>query len=183
VISDLLTWMNANAAAIQALSTVVLVLITGWYALRTHQLTSASQEQLALLRRAHEHDVEVTLSSALVPFPDGRTVEAFSLKAGNRGHRAVTLNEPVIVLPDDRTLVLMGNGLAPDGPFPRRLESGEGCSMVVAVADIIGALIQNGLRGKVQVRVRFSDKVDNRFESRPITIDITKWASRLQGTR
>ena len=37
-------WLNANAGAVQALATVVLVLVTGFYAFRTHSIAKASKE-------------------------------------------------------------------------------------------------------------------------------------------
>ncbi|MBL0127860.1 MAG: hypothetical protein IPP83_10490 [Flavobacteriales bacterium] len=42
----LVDWLNKNSGAIQAASTVVLVAITGWYAMLTKRLASTAREQL-----------------------------------------------------------------------------------------------------------------------------------------
>jgi hypothetical protein len=44
--SILVDWLNENSGAIQAVSTIVLVAITGWYAWLTKRLASTAREQL-----------------------------------------------------------------------------------------------------------------------------------------
>lgn len=50
--SGILSFLNQNTGAIQAVSTVILVLITAWYARLTHRLAISTEGQLELARRS-----------------------------------------------------------------------------------------------------------------------------------
>jgi hypothetical protein len=50
----MLDFLNENAGAIQAISTVILVVITAWYAVTTHKLAVATREQVDAYRRSEQ---------------------------------------------------------------------------------------------------------------------------------
>lgn len=160
-----LQWLNVNSAAIQAVSTVVLVAVTSWYAFRTHQLTSITNEQLKLVRRAQEPDLKVTFRGALVPMSDGQVLEAYSLSAANTGLRSVTVDVPFIKLPDRRTLVFPNGFLHSDAQFPHRLEPGESCTVLLDIGILRSSLAKAGYSGTVKIRGAFRDKTDIEFFS------------------
>lgn len=162
-----LQWLNANSAAIQAISTVVLVLVTSWYALRAHQLTSLTNEQLKLLRKSQAPDLSVSFCSAFVPMSDGQVVDAFSVSAANKGILPVTVDSPFILLPDRRTMVFLGGFFHSDSKFPCRLEPGEGCSVLIAVAELTSDLKRAGYSGHVKIRGAYRDKIGTMYLSEP----------------
>ena len=47
----MINWLNTNSGAIQAISTLALVAITGWYAFLTFRLSKAARDQVELLAR------------------------------------------------------------------------------------------------------------------------------------
>ncbi len=51
---DLLTWLNANAGAVQAITTFVLVVITAGYTLLTHRLARSSEEAVSAAKQQFE---------------------------------------------------------------------------------------------------------------------------------
>lgn len=58
-------WLNTNSGAVQALSTIVLVAITAWYAVRTHQMAETMKAQLDEAKRNREFEIE-GLRAALI---------------------------------------------------------------------------------------------------------------------
>jgi hypothetical protein len=170
-----IAWLNTNSAAVQSLSTIVLVCITAWYAIRTHQLTSITQKQLELVRKAHEPDLIVTSSGALVPVPGGDLITAFSLSAANRGHLPVTVDVPYFRLPDGKTMVFPSGFFHQDGDFPRRLEPGEGCMALVRAPELANGLVREGYTGRVELRVAYRDKVGRVYESEPFEFHPEQW--------
>lgn len=160
-----LQWLNVNSAAIQAVSTVVLVVVTSWYAFRTHQLTSITNEQLKLVRRTQEPDLKVSFRGALVPMRDGQVLEAFSLSAANTGLRPVTVDAPFIKLPDQRTLIFPNGFLHSEVKFPHRLEPGESCTVLLDIKDLRSSVTKAGYSGAVKIRGAFRDKTDTEFFS------------------
>lgn len=160
-----LQWLNANSAAIQAVSTVVLVVITSWYALRTHQLTSLTNEQLKLVRKAQSPDLHVSFCGALVPMTNGEVVEAFSVSGANRGILPVTVDAPFIQLPDRRTIVFPRGFFHSEVQFPCRLESGEGCTVLITAAEFRSSLQRAGYSGSVKIRAAYRDKLGTVFLS------------------
>lgn len=163
----LLQWLNTYSAAVQAVSTVALVVITSWYAFRTHQLTSITNEQLELLRRSQEPELTVSFSGALVPMSDGQIIDAFSLSAANKGLLSVTVEAPFIQLPDHRTLVFPDGFFHSDSQFPCRLEPGEGCSVLITVAVLTSSIEKASLEGTVKIRGAYRDRIGTVFFSEP----------------
>ncbi|WP_183360872.1 hypothetical protein [Geomonas limicola] len=160
-------WLNTNSAAIQAISTVVLVLVTSWYALRAHQLTSLTNEQLKLLRKSQAPDIGVSFCGALVPMGDGQIVDVFSVSAANKGLLSVTVDSPFIQLPDRRTMVFPGGYFHSDSIFPCRLEPGEGCSVLITVAELTSGLNKAGYSGRIKIRGAYRDKIGTMYLSEP----------------
>jgi hypothetical protein len=165
--TTLLQWLNTYSAAIQAVSTVVLVAVTSWYAVRTHQLTSITNEQLKLLRRSQEPDLAVSFGGALVPMTDGQIIDAFTVAAANRGLLPVTVDAPFIKLPDHRTIVFPGGFFHSDVQFPRRLEPGEGCSVLITVDVLTSSVVRAGHSGPVKICGAYRDKIGTVFLSEP----------------
>ena len=166
-----LQWLNAYSAAIQAVSTVVLVVVTSWYAVQTHQLTSITSQQLKLLRRSQEPDLAVSFSGALVSMSDGQVVDCYSVSAANKGLLSVTVEAPFIKLPDGRTVVFPGGYFHSDAEFPRRLDPGEGCSVMITVPVLTSSVARAGHSGPVKVRGAYRDKIGKVFLSEPFEFD------------
>jgi hypothetical protein len=169
----MLDWLNQYSAAIQALSTVVLVVITAWYAVRTHQLATFTGEQLHLAKRTLEPDVKVGLRVALVPspVPGGPMGHLVELTAANSGVRTVTVSQPVLELEDGRNLVFT-NGFYHASRFPSKLEAGEGCQALADMGPILASLQNAGYRQRVKVKAMFKDNLGNSFRSESWDVNI-----------
>lgn len=166
-----IVWLNMNAAAVSAASTVVLVLITAWYAARTHQLVSLTSRQVRLLERANLPEVKVQVKHAMVP-QLGRLQYFLSIEAANTGQRAVTVSMPVLELPGGQHMAFIDGFAHQTMSFPARLEPGSGCSVLVDLATVIHSLQSSGRRGAVELRASFSDNAGHSFRSEKFEFDI-----------
>jgi hypothetical protein len=180
MIDSAVAWLNTNAGAVQAIATIVLVLITAWYALRTHHLTSATQEHLRLIKRAQEPDLLVTLSFSVFFSPSGSSISCFSLSAANRGQRPVTVEDPFIQLPNGQSAYFIHGFLHQDGPFPRRLEPGEGCSVVLRLEQLVSTVVTEGMPDPVGIKGAYRDKAGNLYTSSELSFSAREWAKTLR---
>lgn len=178
-----LQWLNTNSAAIQAASTVVLVAVTSWYAVRTHQLTSITNEQLKLVRRSQEPELTVSLCNAFAPMNTGQVLPTFTLTAANSGLLPLTIEVPYIQLPDRRTLVFTGGFLHSEVKFPHRLDAGESCTVLLDVRELISGLERAGFSSIVNIQGAYRDKVGTTFFSKPYEFEPRVWMRRLEEAR
>jgi hypothetical protein len=173
-VSPAIDWLNVNAGAVQALATIVLVIITIVYAVLTRQIATSARVQTEILRRASAPDVSVSFSWGFrMP---GRTAVAV-LSAANEG-QAVTLTQPSLQLPDNRTLVFPDGFDYQDVHFPVRLETGNGCQAHVHMANIVEGLVRAGFQETAEIRVVFCDQAGREYISKAVTIEIPTWARR-----
>lgn len=161
--------LNANSGAIQAISTILLVGITTWYAIRTHQLTSLTRRQINIIEKAQQPDILVSLQFAMVNYT-GQVVDVLSIAAANRGQLPVTLNIPFIKFSDGRSMVFT-DFFHKEGNFPQRLEPGDGCSVLIRTSDVLAGLLKAGYTLPVNIEASYRDKVDNIFASKPFKFD------------
>ncbi len=178
-----LQWLNTNSAAIQAASTVVLVAVTSWYAVRTHQLTSITNEQLKLIRRSQEPELTVSLCNAFAPMNTGQVLPTFTLTAANSGLLPLTVDVPYIQLPDRRTLVFTSGFLHSEVTFPHRLDAGESCTVLLDVRELISGLERAGFSNIVNIQGAYRDKVGTTFLSKPYEFEPRAWMRRLEEAR
>ncbi len=166
----LFAWLNANAGAIQALSTIALVIITMWYAAATHG-------QLKSLRKAAQPDVLVTISFG-VSTPDFTNI--ILIQAANRGQLPVTVNPPFLQLPDGKTMAFLFGFARQDRQFPAKLEPGEGCTVQLILADFPRQFIEKGHPEPLKLRAGLRDRVGNTFLSEPFSFQPLEHAGRAQ---
>lgn len=89
-------WLNDNAGAVQALSTVLLVLVTIYYAVSTRRL--AKDGQLSRLAAFEPVLVPVSLTCRAVTINQGARVVEFSLRLANSGQGTAYSVRPVLRL-------------------------------------------------------------------------------------
>ena len=168
---DWLKWLNTNSAAIQALSTVVLVAITAWYAILTYQLSSTARRQLEMMRKSLEPHVGMSLRWGLMSSAGGGARTVFTITAANQGQQAVTVRPPELVLPNQQA-VFFPTFLHQERQFPARLEPGDGTSVVISGPHFLSALERAGYDGAVAVRSAIEDRGGRRYVSDPLELDV-----------
>ena len=161
-------WLNTNAGAVQALATVVLVVITASYARRTKQIAEATSEQAALLRKASIPEVSIRLSMG-VRVPQGGRV--FILSASNAGQLPVTVQQPYIKLPDGRSIVFPPGSASPTTRFPVALDRGAGCEVHVSASQVGDGLLMVGIGAPAVICAAVDDLTGRTYESNTLSVD------------
>ena len=169
--SALVAWMNENSTAVQALATVVLVVITAVYAHQTRRLARIADKQLSAVQKAYEPDVSVLLSTALVPTPTGDVLEALNIRLGNKGAPGVTVQAPSLRLADGRQLVFPSGFFHQSSSFPTRLEQGDVCDVLIELAEVTGMVAAHLGGDTTNVTAEVRDGLGNVFESEPVEVD------------
>lgn len=167
-------WLNHYAGAVQALSAIILLFVTSWYAFRAHQLTSLTKRQLDLVEKSQKPHVQVVLETAFLSMTDGSLIPSLSMTASNTGMLPVNIGAPFIQFPDKRTLVFLNGYLHTDSVFPRKLEPGDGCTVYLNAQDILSALEKERLR-KLNVRGALRDSPGNLYLSETYEFEVDTW--------
>ena len=79
----------------------------------------------------------------------------------------MTVDTPFIQLPDRRIIVFPGGFFHSDSKFPCRLEPGEGCSVLITVAELTSSLQRAGYSGTVKIQGAYRDKIGTVYLSEP----------------
>jgi hypothetical protein len=100
------------------------------------------------------------------------------LSAANRGERPVTVGPPFMQLPDGSTLVFTGGFRHQDATFPKRLEPGDGCFVLIEIPDLVSGIVRGGVSAPIELRGAFRDKTGRVYTSRPFIFDPREWIGR-----
>lgn len=172
-------WLNHYAGAVQAMSAVVLLFVTSWYAFRAHQLTSLTKKQLDLVEKAQRPQLKVVLQTAYLSMNDGSLVPALSLAGSNTGMLPVNIDAPFIQFPDKRTMAFLGGFLHSDSGYPQKLEPGDGCTVYINAQDILSILEKENVQ-KMHIYGALRDKPGNIYLSDAYEFEADVWLRCLQ---
>ncbi len=174
-VGSLLAWLNANAGAVQALTSVLLAGITTVYAGLTFSLARSTRQQAKLLKKAQEPSVRATIGVAIVDIRlEPETVLA--MQATNTGQLPVTIQLPFVIMGKEQMLALTGELVYTD-TFPFRLEPGASCRVMLPAWRVARAVEKLGLKGKTKFQARFPDEAGNEYLSKPLKVDASVFAN------
>ena len=104
----------------------------------------------------------------------GRTSEwMMFIGIANPGSKTITVNQPLIQLPDKRSLLFHVAGS--DVQFPHDLMEGKSCKIWVEMAEVAKALRDSGYGGKTRIRGIVSDAVGTEFIGKRLAVNVDKW--------
>lgn len=143
---------------------LVTLIIALWGAiLATYQFIESRKEK--------QRTATLTLKQGFVPTMNSQLEPMLILTVANPGNRTLTINKPILELPDKSILVFHPTG-STARQYPFELLEGKNCMIWIEIAEVAKALKEKGFSGKVKIRGIVTDAVGNKFISRPSPITI-----------
>jgi len=100
--------------------------------------------------------------------------DAIIIQITNPGDRAVTIDAPLIKLPDGN-LMMLPESAEIDVTFPHRLEEGTYCVIKMRIIDIIRIAIDAGYSGVIMITAQVIDAIGKTYRSKKsLELDLNK---------
>lgn len=121
---------------------------------------------VAILQRIQfKRKIKVEISYGLNPSDGSKLI---ILQACNFGIRSISLEEPSMILPDNKKVSFLLGGLPYDVIFPYNLEEGKKCLVYWKTEDLDEELISSGFKDKVKIIGSFRDELGVTYKSKRI---------------